>query len=143
MRRSAYPAGPSSRNHEPAHLPAGHPAASHPARNGHNVTVMDEGPTDGTPLSGGLVLVDSTSSVTDGHLLRGRLEADGIPVVLKGEGEGPYRMGPVHVYVPVEFEVQALMLIEEIRSGRLRVRDGEDLAAETDWANAEREPYEG
>jgi hypothetical protein len=105
-----------------------------------------DGASDGrTPLSGGLVLVDSTRWITDGYLLRGRLEADGIPVVLKGEGEGPYRMGPVHVFVPVEFEVQALMIIEEIRSGRLRVSDGEDLGPETDWANAEREPdpFEG
>ena len=106
---------------------------------------MDGTPDGRAPLSGGLVLVDSTRSITDGYLLRGRLEADGIPVVVKGEGEGPYRMGPVHLYVPVEFEVQALMIIEEIRSGRLRVGDGEDLGAETDWANAEREPdpFEG
>jgi len=106
---------------------------------------MDGAPDDQAPLSGGLVLVDSTRSITDGYLLRGRLEADGIPVVLKGEGEGPYRMGPVHVFVPVEFEVQALMIIEEIRSGRLRVQDGEDLGAQTNWANAEREPdpFEG
>jgi hypothetical protein len=106
---------------------------------------MDGAPGNGTPLSGGLVLVDSTRSISDGYLLRGRLEADGIPVVLKGEGEGPYRMGPVFVYVPVEFEVQALMIIEEIRSGRLRVNDGEELGAETDWTNAESEPdpFEG
>jgi hypothetical protein len=104
---------------------------------------MDGSPNEPTKLSGGLVLVDSTRSITDGYLLRGRLEADGIPVVLKGEGEGPYRMGPVHLFVPVEFEVQALMIIEEIRSGRLRVHDGEDLAAETNWSEAEREPFEG
>jgi len=104
---------------------------------------MDGAPDGRDRLSGGLVLVDSTRSITDGYLLRGRLEADGIPVVLKGEGEGPYRMGPVHVFVPVEFEVQALMIIEEIRSGRLRVADGEDLGAETNWANAEREPFDG
>jgi len=101
---------------------------------------MDRAPDGTTPLSGGLVLVHSTRSITDGYLLRGRLEADGIPVVLKGEGEGPYRMGPVHVFVPVELEVQALMIIEEIRSGRMRVSDGEDLGGQTDWANAEREP---
>jgi hypothetical protein len=92
------------------------------------------------PLSGELVLVDSTRSITDGYLVRGRLEADGIPVVIKGEADGPYRMGPVHVFVPVEFEVQALMVIEEIRSGRMRVPDEQDLDAETNWAEADGEP---
>jgi hypothetical protein len=91
-------------------------------------------------LSGDFVLVDSTRSITDGYLVRGRLEADGIPVVVKGEGEGPYRMGPVHILVPVEFEVQALMVLEEIRSGRLRIDEAQDLTAETDWTEAESEP---
>jgi hypothetical protein len=100
---------------------------------------MKGAPGGDPPLSGGLAHVDSTRSITDGYLIRGRLEADGIPVVLKGEGEGPYRMGPVHVFVPVEFEVQALMIIEEIRSGRLRVVDQEDLGADTDWTRAESE----
>ena len=100
---------------------------------------MDGAPDRGPGLSGQLVLVDSTRSITDGYLVRGRLEADGIPVVIKGEAEGPYRMGPVHIYVPVEFEVQALMAIEEIRSGRLRVADEQDLASETDWSEAESE----
>jgi hypothetical protein len=98
---------------------------------------MNGAPGDDPPLSGNFVLVDSTRSITDGYLVRGRLEADGIPVVIKGEGEGPYRMGPVHVFVPVEFEVQALMIIEEIRSGRLRVQDEDELSGETDWDAAE------
>ncbi|MFN2544218.1 MAG: hypothetical protein ABR600_06555 [Actinomycetota bacterium] len=90
--------------------------------------------------SGSLVLVYSTSSLTDGYLARGRLEAEDIPVMLKGEGEGPYRMGPVHLYVPEELEVQAAMLLEEMRSGRLEVIEDEDLLEETDWLNAESEP---
>ena len=101
---------------------------------------MDGTPDGRSPLSGNLVLVDSTRSITDGYLVRGRLEADGIPVVVKGEGEGPYRMGPVHILVPVEFEVQALMIIEEIRSGRMGIADGEDLDAETDSTGSETEP---
>ena len=101
---------------------------------------MEHAPDDRTPLSGHLVKVDSTRSITDGYLVRGRLEADGIPVVVKGEGEGPYRMGPVHIFVPVEFEVQALMVIEEIRSGRMRLAEEVDLDDETDWTEAERGP---
>ncbi|MBI4261699.1 MAG: DUF2007 domain-containing protein [Actinobacteria bacterium] len=68
-------------------------------------------------FSGRLVRVYSTSSITDGYLARGRLEADGIPVIVKGEGEGPYRMGPVHLYVPEEVEVQARMILAEVGAG--------------------------
>jgi len=101
---------------------------------------MERSSKDGSPLSGHLALVDSTRSITDGYLVRGRLEAEGIPVVIKGEAEGPYRMGPVHIFVPVEFEVQALMVIDDIRSGRMRLSDGQDIGAETDWSDAESEP---
>jgi hypothetical protein len=89
--------------------------------------------------SGSLALVYTTPSITDGYLARGRLEAEGIPVMVKGEGEGPYRMGPVHLYVPAELEVQALLLIDEMRSGRLEVDPDEDLLGETDWLEAETE----
>ena len=65
------------------------------------------------------VRVYSTRSITDGHLAKGRLEADGIPVLLKGEGEGPYRMGPIHLWVPSSLEVQARMLLDEITEGLL------------------------
>jgi hypothetical protein len=92
------------------------------------------------PFSGELVRVYSTQSITDGYLARGRLEADGIPVVLKGEGEGPYRMGPVHLWVPLELEIQARLILEEIGSGTLRVHDDEDLLEETDWDEAETAP---
>jgi len=59
-----------------------------------------------------LVLVFSAASVPEGHLAKGRLEAEGIPVLLKGEGEGPYRVGPVHLWVPSELEIQARMILE-------------------------------
>jgi hypothetical protein len=92
------------------------------------------------PISGEMVRVYSTQSLTDGYLARGRLEADGIPVVLKGEGEGPYRMGPAHLWVPVELEVQARMIMEDIRRGAVRVHEDEDLLEETDWDQAETAP---
>ena len=60
----------------------------------------------------GFVLVRSTISVPEGEIARARLEAEGIPVMLKGEGEGPYRMGPVHVLVPAALEVQARMILD-------------------------------
>jgi hypothetical protein len=60
----------------------------------------------------GLVRVWSTGSVPEGEIAKARLEAEGIPVLLKGEGEGPYRMGPVHVWVPTAFEVQARLILD-------------------------------
>ena len=68
-------------------------------------------------LSGRLVLVLTTVTVTEGLLARGILEAEGIPVLTKGEGEGPYRMGPVQLWVPEEFEVQARLVLESIPMG--------------------------
>ena len=82
----------------------------------------------------------STTSITEGYLARSRLESEGIPVVLKGEGEGPYRMGPVHLLVPSEFEVQARLILQEIREGALRVAEDEDLTTETDWDQPEAGP---
>jgi len=61
----------------------------------------------------GFVLVWSTPSVPEGEVAKARLEAEGIPVLLKGEGEGPYRMGPVYLYVPAELEVQARLALAE------------------------------
>jgi hypothetical protein len=65
-------------------------------------------------FSGELARVYSTPSITDGYLARGRLEAEGIPVIVKGEGEGPYRMGPVHLFVPTELEVQARLILSQL-----------------------------
>jgi hypothetical protein len=60
-----------------------------------------------------LVFVFGTASIPEGLLVKGMLEADGIPVQIKGESEGPYRMGPVFLWVPTGFEVQARLLLEE------------------------------
>jgi hypothetical protein len=60
-----------------------------------------------------LVFVFGTASIPEGLLVKGLLEADGIPVQIKGESEGPYRMGPVYLWVPSGFEVQARLLLEE------------------------------
>jgi hypothetical protein len=102
---------------------------------------VEEDPDSRTPISGVFALVYSTRSITDGYLARGRLEAEGIPVITKGEGEGPYRMGPVHLLVPTELEVQARLIIAEIRSGRMRLFDEQDLGSDTDWTEAEPEPH--
>ncbi|MBA3728509.1 MAG: DUF2007 domain-containing protein [Actinobacteria bacterium] len=56
------------------------------------------------------------STATEGHLARGLLEANGIPVLIKGETEGPYRVGPIQLWIPEAFEVQARLLLAETRS---------------------------
>jgi Putative prokaryotic signal transducing protein len=62
-----------------------------------------------------LVNVLTTSSVTEGELARGRLESEGIPVLLKGRGlDAPYPTGPVYVFVPASFEGRARQLLDEI-----------------------------
>ena len=68
-------------------------------------------------VAGRLVRVLTTVRVTEGLLARGILEAEGVPVLTKGEGEGPYRMGPVQLWVPEEFEVQARLVLEGIPEG--------------------------
>jgi hypothetical protein len=60
-----------------------------------------------------LVRVLSTASLPEGEIVKARLEDEGIPVLVKGEGSGPYRMGPVHVFVPAAFEVQARLVLSQ------------------------------
>ncbi|HEX9411638.1 MAG TPA: DUF2007 domain-containing protein [Actinomycetota bacterium] len=70
-----------------------------------------------------LVLVFSTTSIPEGLLVKGLLESEGIPVQLKGESEGPYRMGPVDVWVPAALEVQARLILQEAVSGDVAPRE--------------------
>ena len=64
-----------------------------------------------------IVLVLTTASIPEGEIAKARLEGEGIAVLLKGEGGGPYRMGPVHLFVPAEFEVQARLVLSETFQG--------------------------
>jgi hypothetical protein len=68
-------------------------------------------------VSGGIVRVFSTHQVFEGHLTKARLENEGIAVMMKGEGDGPYRVGPIHLYVAEGMEVQARAVIEAIARG--------------------------
>jgi hypothetical protein len=76
-----------------------------------------------------LVLVYTTNVVLEGELTKARLRDEGIPVLAKGEGEGPYRMGPVHLYVPASHEPQARLVLAAIERGDYAVAD-EDVDAE-------------
>jgi hypothetical protein len=61
-----------------------------------------------------LIRLYSTASIMDGYIVKGRLEAEGIPVLLKGDAEGPYRMGPVHLYVARGDERRARELLDSV-----------------------------
>ena len=64
-------------------------------------------------MPGDLVRVLTTSSVPEGEIAKARLEDEGIPVLAKGGGEDPYRIGPVHLYVPADLEVQARFVLTQ------------------------------
>ena len=60
--------------------------------------------------------------------MKGRLEAEGIQVMLKGEGEGPYRTGAVYLWVPQEFETQARTVIDAVESGAFALDETADIS---------------
>ncbi len=70
-----------------------------------------------------LVRVYSTGRIFDGELTKARLEDEGIPVLLKGEGNGPYRLGPVYLFVSAEQEARAREIIEAIARGEYATED--------------------
>lgn len=85
-----------------------------------------------------LVRVWSTASAPEGELARARLEAEGIPVLVKGEAGGPYRLGGVDLWVPEELETQARLILE---SPPPQIAD-EELAALAEAAAEEEEEEE-
>jgi hypothetical protein len=76
---------------------------------------------------GDLVRVWASNDSVEAALIRGRLELEDIPVLLKGDGEGPYRTGAVYLFVPAEDEARATALIEAVRSGAFAITDEDVL----------------
>ena len=76
------------------------------------------------------VRVYVSGNPVDGLLTKGHLEAEGIHVLLKGEGEGPYRAGPVYLWVMPADEARAREVIQAIESGAYATSDDDVLAAE-------------
>jgi hypothetical protein len=58
-----------------------------------------------------LARVLTTSSLPESEIARALLEEQGIPVLVKGGGDGPYRIGPVQLLVPSALEVQARLVL--------------------------------
>ena len=84
----------------------------------------------------GLVRIWAGGDAFEGELLRGRLEVEGIDALLKGEGEGPYRAGPVYLFVPADDETRARAILDAVASGAYAVTDddvdGESLGETAD-----------
>ena len=72
-----------------------------------------------------LVRVFETRDPVRGLLVRGLLEAEGLDVLAKGEGSGPYRMGPVILFVPDDVSDRAHELIAAAEDGSLALEPGE------------------
>jgi hypothetical protein len=61
-----------------------------------------------------LVRVHVGTSIMEGEIVKARLEAEGVPAMLRGEGTGPYRMGPVEVCVPAGMEMHARIVLDDV-----------------------------
>lgn len=82
-----------------------------------------------------LVRVFASPDTVAGEMMRGRLEAEGITAMLKGDGEGPYRAGPVYVWVAAEDEDAARIVVVAVSSGAYALDDdfeGSDDPAATE-----------
>lgn len=93
-----------------------------------NVNVLRPGCWQNARVSGDLVRVLSTSSILEGEIAKSLLEEEGIPVLLKGGGGDPYQVGPVHVFVPADVEVQARLVLARRSEGEGAAEVPEDPA---------------
>lgn len=76
-----------------------------------------------------LVRVYATGDHVAAQLMVARLEAEGIPILLKGGGEGPYRAGPNYVFVPRAHEAKARAIVDAMESGAFALTDEDVLDA--------------
>ena len=74
-------------------------------------------------MSDDLVSVLWTSSWVEAEIAKGRLEAESIPVQLKGEGaDAPLPVGPAELLVPPRFEEEARRILAQDEDGSDRSR---------------------
>jgi hypothetical protein len=83
-------------------------------------------------MSDSPVRVYVSSNAFDGLLTKGHLEAEGITVLMKGEGGGPYRAGAVYLWVMPEDEDQAREIVRAIESGAYARSDDDVLRSDED-----------
>ncbi len=70
-----------------------------------------------------LVRVYASGDTFAAELMRARLQAEDIAVLAKGEGEGPYRVGPVYLFVPEPDAIRAKALVDAVESGAFAIND--------------------
>jgi hypothetical protein len=75
------------------------------------------------PVVDELVRVYASGDAFAAELMRGRLEAEDIPVLMKGESGGPYRMGPCYLWVRAEDATRAKVIVDAVGSGVFAVTD--------------------
>ncbi len=85
-------------------------------------------------MSGKLIRLFAGTSAIEGEITKAHLEAEGIPVMLTGEGTGTYRIGPAYVWVPEEREAEARALLDAIGSGEFGAAADEEFDADADGA---------
>ncbi len=69
-------------------------------------------------MSDDLVSVLWTSSLVEAEIAKGRLEAESIPVQLRGEGaDAPVPVGPAELLVPPRFEEEARRILAQDEDG--------------------------
>ena len=50
----------------------------------------------------------------EAEIVKARLEFEGVPALVRGEGTGPYRMGTVEVLVRADMELHARIVLGEV-----------------------------
>jgi hypothetical protein len=60
------------------------------------------------------VLVYTAATIPEAMAARGLLESQGLLVETKGELDGPYRFGPIYLFVPDDVKDEAHRLLEEL-----------------------------
>lgn len=80
-----------------------------------------------------LVPVYETVDTVRGALVRGLLESDGIEVLARGEGTGPYRTGPVILFVHERDSLRAKELIAASELGSLALDEVSEPEGSSDY----------
>jgi Putative prokaryotic signal transducing protein len=74
-------------------------------------------------MSDHVVRIYASTDTFGAELMKGRLESEGISVMMKGENEGPYRMGPASLWVLSGDEIRARAIVDAVASGAFAVAD--------------------
>ena len=97
---------------------------------------VHDGPDDDGSVK--LIRVFESLDPIRGMLLRGLLEAEGLEVLAKGEGLGPYRTGPIILFVTEDASERARELIAAAEDGSLALATDEESSGTAEELVVER-----